>query len=155
MKLLPKHADNMNRPLLTVDLVPKTCWCHNVRSEVSPAQWDILRKQCYRNADYKCEICGGTGPDWPVECHEVWEYNDKSRTQILRRLIALCPSCHQVKHIGLAGIQGNYDIAVDHIMSVNNWNRHEAEMHINEAFDTWRLRNEHNWTLDIAWLKYI
>ena len=57
---------------LTIELVPKTAWYKNVRSEVSKDRWDELRKECYRNANYKCEVCGGTGPKWPVECHEIW-----------------------------------------------------------------------------------
>ena len=56
---------------LTIELVPKTSWYSNVRSNVSRSQWDKLRKKCYLNADYKCEVCGDTGIKqgfkWPVE----------------------------------------------------------------------------------------
>jgi hypothetical protein len=54
----------------------------------------------------RCEICGGRGPEHPVECHERWRYNDLIRTQTLVRMIALCPACHQVKHVGLANVRG-------------------------------------------------
>ena len=70
---------------LTIELVPSTAWYSNVRSNVTSSQWDVLRKECYKNAGYKCEVCGGKGPKHPVECHEIWEYNDESFTQTLKR----------------------------------------------------------------------
>ena len=58
--------------LLTVELVPETAWFKNLRFEVSPLHWDEIRTKCYVAAGWKCEVCGGKGPKWPVECHEVW-----------------------------------------------------------------------------------
>jgi hypothetical protein len=91
---------------LTVELVPKTSWYHNVRALVDEMTWDRIRHQVWRQAEYRCEICGGRGPEHPVECHEVWRYDDRTRVQALVRMIALCPACHQVKHLGLANVQG-------------------------------------------------
>ncbi len=91
---------------LTIELVPKTSWCHNVRALTDELGWDRIRRQVYRQAGYRCEICGGRGPEHPVECHEVWRYDDRTRVQLLVRMIALCPACHQVKHLGLANVQG-------------------------------------------------
>lgn len=138
---------------LTVELVPKTCWHVNVRSEVPEWKWEVLKRRCFRDADNKCEVCGGVGSKWPVECHEIWEYDSENYIQILKGLIALCPNCHQVKHIGLAGIHGNYDSAVDHLMKVNEWDDYDVAFHIEEAFDIWRERSAHEWELDITWLK--
>ena len=56
---------------LTVELVPSTCWYTNVRSHVPKAVWDRLRRQVAAEAGDRCEICGGRGRRWPVECHEV------------------------------------------------------------------------------------
>jgi len=56
---------------LTVELVPSTCWYTNVRSNVSKAVWDRLRRRVATDAGKSCEICGGRGGRWPVECHEV------------------------------------------------------------------------------------
>ena len=60
---------------LTIELVPESCWYSNVRSEVSKATWDVLRKAAYKKAGYVCEICGGKGPTYPVACHEMWSYD--------------------------------------------------------------------------------
>jgi hypothetical protein len=82
---------------LTVELVSKTSWYNNVRALVDERGCDRIRRQVYRQADHRCEICGGRGPEHPVECHEVWRYDDRTRVQLLVRMIALCPACHQVK----------------------------------------------------------
>ena len=102
-------------PRLQVELVPSTCWFSNVRDHVSKTDWDTLRKATYQKAGHVCEICGGRGPKWPVECHEIWHYDDESLTQTLKGLIALCPSCHETKHIGLAGLRGRVEIAKVHL----------------------------------------
>src|SRR4051794_19953715 len=61
-------------PRLTIELVPRTCWLSNVRNHVEKSQWDFIRKSVYLKASNKCEICGGKGPKWPVECHEIFEF---------------------------------------------------------------------------------
>ena len=88
--------------LLTIELVPSTCWFSNVRDHVSKSIWDKLRKATYRQSNYRCEICGDRGSKHPVECHEIWHYDDDKYIQTLTGLTALCPDCHRVKHIGLA-----------------------------------------------------
>lgn len=135
---------------LTIELVPETSWFSNLRSLLSPEDWDKIRKHCYKKADYKCEICGGIGPKHPVECHETWEYIGE--TQKLIGLIALCPSCHEVKHIGLAGLNGRHDEAVKHFCKVNNCSKVEAEKCISEAFELWQKRSQQDWTLDVRLL---
>ncbi len=64
-------------PRLTIELVPSTRWFSNVRTEVSPEEWDRLWKAAARDARYRCEVCSGKGSKWPTECHEHWEYDDE------------------------------------------------------------------------------
>ena len=47
--------------LLTIELVPRTCWGSNVRSLVSRGDWNWVRATAYAQAGYLCEIWGGTG----------------------------------------------------------------------------------------------
>lgn len=137
---------------LSVELVPKTSWFKNLRSMLTPGDWDRLRRGTYRKADYRCEICDGQGPNHPVECHEIWHYDDKRHQQILTGLIALCPACHQVKHIGLASIQGKFEQALNHLMQVNRWTEHQAIRHIKAAGKKQRERNKFKWEVDISWV---
>jgi 5-methylcytosine-specific restriction endonuclease McrA len=135
---------------LTIELVPSSSWLNNVRAIVSRKQWDILRSQVYDQAWNVCQICGGVGPKHPVECHEIWHYDDKKLIQKLEGMIALCPDCHMVKHIGLARIQNRGEKAVKHFMKVNKLSKKEAEKHIQNAFMTWNARSRKKWKLDIS-----
>lgn len=137
---------------LTIELVPETAWFSNVRSEVSKSTWDRIRRKCYKEAGYVCEICGGKGPKHPVECHEIWEYNDDTYKQILKGLISLCPNCHKVKHPGLAQIKGETDIVINQLMKVNNIPKTKAINYINESFNVWEERSKHEWECDISYL---
>ncbi|MFA5416934.1 MAG: HNH endonuclease [Bacteroidales bacterium] len=134
---------------LEIELVPQTSFYNNVRSHVSTEEWDILRRECYQNASYKCEICGGIGDQWPVECHEKWEYDDIKHIQKLTGFIALCPNCHKVKHFGRTQLFGEEDLATSHFMKVNNLNKFEAKIEINKAIHIWEIRSQYNWILDI------
>lgn len=143
----------MEQIKLTIELVPSTSWFSNLRSLLSAEEWDKIRKGCYKHAEYKCEICGGIGPKHPVECHETWEYDEEKAVQKLIGLIALCPNCHEVKHIGLAGIRGRKAQATSHFCKVNECTEVEAQKYITEAFELWGKRSELEWQLDINLLE--
>lgn len=137
---------------LTIELVPQTSWFSNVRSEVTQTQWDVIRKSVYSKAYDICEICGGVGPKHPVECHEIWSYDDQEKLRKLEGMIALCPSCHMVKHMGFAQIQNKGEQAIKHFMRVNKLTRAQARAYIDEAFQTWEKRSQYVWTVDISHL---
>ena len=138
---------------LTVELVPSTCWYTNVRSNVSKAVWDRLRRHVAADAGQRCEICRGRGRRWPVECHEVWHYDDATKVQRLDRLVALCPACHEVKHSGLASKRGRLEAVIDHLADVNGWSPDDAALYLEVAFEQWARRSRHQWTLDISTLR--
>ena len=138
---------------LSIEMVPSTSWYNNVRSMVTKKEWDIIRKKVYAKADYKCEICGKKGKAHPVECHETWEYDDENHIQKLTGMIALCPSCHLVKHMGRAKIVGKYDDARKHLSKTNKWTASDAELYIEAQFEKWAQRCNHQWTIDTAILK--
>ena len=140
----------MKEPKLTIELVPETAWGSNLRLVLSVKDWDVLRRACYEKAGFVCEICGGKGSNHSVEAHEVWEYNDKTHVQKLLRLIALCPSCHEVKHFGRAEAIGNRPRALMNLMQVNNWSRAYAESYIAQVYELWNARSNFMWTLDTS-----
>jgi len=143
----------LSEPPLTVELVPQTCWFSNVRDHVNESIWDQLRNTAYKAAEYYCEICGGQGEKWPLECHEVWEYRENKHIQILKRLSVLCPSCHEVKHIGHAEIRGRGEAAKQHLSTVNNWNSENTEEYLQEVWGIWEKRSRYKWKLDLTWLE--
>jgi hypothetical protein len=137
-------------PRLTVELVPRTCWFSNVRDRVSREDWDRMRSQVYEYAGRRCEVCGGRGSKHPVECHEVWEYDEATAVQRLVRMIALCPACHEVKHVGLAGVKGRGEIAAAHLAEVNGWSAAVADRYVRSAFAVWEERSARTWSLDVS-----
>ena len=135
---------------LTIELVPSSCWFSNVRAVVTRKQWDSLRSKVYSQAYHLCQICGGVGKKHPVECHEIWHYDDKNLVQKLEGMIALCPSCHMVKHIGLAQLQDRGDRALKHLMKINGLDKTLAEKYIADAFSIWAMRSGKSWKLDLS-----
>jgi hypothetical protein len=138
---------------LDIELVPSTSWYNNVRAVVTKTQWDKIKSAVASKAYYVCEICGGVGPKHPVECHEVWAYNDKTHVQTLERMIALCPDCHTVKHFGLAQVMNRTAKATAHLMKINKIDYFTASRYIDDAFKLWEKRSKKKWTVDISRLK--
>lgn len=141
-----------NKLKLSIELVPATCWFSNVRSVVSKTQWDKIRKQVYAKAKHVCQICGGVGFRHPVECHEIWSYDDQNQIQKLEGMIALCPDCHRVKHFGFARTQGKGKQAFRHLIKVNKLTNQKAEQYLQEVFEIWYQRSQKSWMLDISHL---
>jgi hypothetical protein len=142
---------------LTLDLVPRTCWGSNVRSMVAATAWDRIRRDTYRAAGYRCEVCSGVGSQHPVDCHEVWVYeltrgDDDSATwtQRLERMTALCPACHEVKHFGRATVRGRGDAALAHLIQVNGWTEPQGRQYLEDQRRVWEERSSRPWALDIS-----
>lgn len=138
---------------LSIELVPASCWMSNVRSAVTKAQWNKIRSEVASQAWDICQICGGVGPKHPVECHEIWFYDDDNLVRKLVGMIALCPNCHGVKHFGYSRTQGKRKETLHHFMKVNQLSEEEAEEAIAKSFETWEKRSKKEWKLDISLLQ--
>lgn len=136
---------------LTIELIPRSSWDVNLRSYLTKSQWDKVRRKCYQDAGYRCEICNGVGKKHPVECHERWEF-ENGQVKLLG-LIALCPSCHEVKHIGRADAVGRGPQALSHLMKVNGLTKSEAMGYVRHAFRIWQDRSKRQWELNIDYLE--
>lgn len=86
------------KPLkLTVEWVPRTSSGKRLSKQLPPSEWKKIRERVYAEYGQQCAICGIRRGDRRLDCHEVWEYDDATRAQRLRRLVALCSLCHRVK----------------------------------------------------------
>ena len=141
-----------NPPRLLLELVPAPNWGWNLRSELKKSEWDRVRGVVYERAGHVCEVCGGKGRKWPVECHERWHYDDEAGVETLVGLEALCPPCHEVRHMGRAISVGNGERASKHLGKVNGWNPEQVAVHVNQAFAVWHERSRRSWSLDLSWL---
>jgi hypothetical protein len=143
---------------LTIDLVPETCWYSSLYRQIPQSKWKKLRKQACAEAGDACQICGAKGR---LNCHEVWEFDDKTFTQKLKGFVALCSMCHHIKHFGMFQIlvgkgQLDLDAVIDHFCKVNNVSRKVFGAHKTQAFDVWRERSQHQWEADLGkWREFI
>lgn len=137
---------------LNFELVPDSCWYSNLRSILSLAQWDFIRKDAYARAGGKCMICGA--PSRRLEAHERWEYDEGACVQKLADVVAVCHSCHDVIHIGRTQLLGGEERACAHFMKVNGCTYAEYRKALGEANTAHRRRNQiSEWKLDLGWLK--
>jgi len=138
------------RVQLSIELIPATSSFRNLRFVLPAAHWDRIRTAVYREAHYRCEICGDRGSRHPVECHEEWLYDEALEVQKLARLVALCPDCHAVKHYGRALANYIAEPAFRHLCGVNRWDGGTADRYLEDVFRLWELRSAIHWTLDLA-----
>ena len=142
----------MKKPKLTIELIPSTSFYTNVRSILPKSQWDRLRKDSYKKAQFKCEICKESGLDQgykhALECHEIWEYK-ADNTQLLKGLISLCPRCHQVKHIGRTIAIGKKKEAYAHMKKVNKFTKDMIDAYIGYCFQEQKERSKIKWKLNL------
>lgn len=67
-------------------------------------------------------------------------------------LIALCSSCHMVKHIGRADVMGYRKEAEKHLCKVNGWSLSQTQAYIEAQFEKWAERSYYSWDINIDWL---
>lgn len=127
---------------LNFQLVPDGCWYTNLRSALPKEVWDKLRRAAYARAGGKCAICGASSR---LEAHEVWNYDDNNHIQTLRDIIAVCPACHEVIHIGRTSLLGREPQAQAHFMKVNGCSQSEYHAALGEANRIHAERSRYEW----------
>ena len=137
---------------LNFELVPDGCWYSNLRSILSKSDWEIIKASVRKKADGKCSICGAKAK--VLHAHEVWSYDEKNAVQKLEKVIAVCPDCHSVIHIGFTQLKGDEKRAEEHFMKVNACSYAEYRQALGKANEEHKRRNQvSEWTLDLSWLK--
>lgn len=148
--------DGLGPGQLRADLLPATTWGSNLRG-LFPADWDRLRLPICTAAGNRCEVCGAeafmdNGRRCRPHCHELWIFEHKNgrHVQRLDTLIALCPDCHRVQHIGLAGLNSETDAVIAKLCEVNCWTRQQAQRELNRAQAAYEQRQRYRWDLDLS-----
>lgn len=137
---------------LEFELVPDSVWGSNLRSILSKAQWDVVRKEAYARANGRCMICGR--PAKRLEAHEKWSYDEKNAVQKLEDVVALCHACHETVHIGRTQLMGREAEAAAHFCKVNGCNYAAYRKALGKATEDHLRRNRiAEWKLDLSYLK--
>lgn len=87
-------------PLLTMPNVPRPLHGLPPRKIMGATAWNRVRKRCYFNAGYKCEICGVDPPKGQLHSHELYSYDWLEGTGKFERCIAICKKDHDFIHSG-------------------------------------------------------
>lgn len=89
-------------PLITMPNVPRPLHRLNPRNIMGQSTWNHVRKRCYYNAHYKCEICGVDFAEIKPRyaAHELYSYDYMAGTGKFERCIAICAQCHNAIHSG-------------------------------------------------------
>lgn len=147
-----RYRPELKPPYIRPWMVPQTLWGKNLRSLLPKESWDVVRRHAYEQAGHRCRVCGGRGPQWPVEADEAWAYDDATLTQTLKGVIALCPDCHSVRHWGKSMVDGREEETLAHLMTINGWTRAQAEHAAEIAMTQWHERSRHEWKSDYSWV---
>ena len=136
---------------LQFELIPEECWRGSLYHNLTPTDWDKVRKDAYARAGYRCCICGRKDR---LEAHEKWSYDDEKALQKLEDVLALCHNCHEVKHIGRAQLIGRGADAMEWFMKVNDCSQIDFHEALGQANAEYKERNKiEGWVTDVSWLK--
>jgi hypothetical protein len=137
---------------LNFELVPDGCWYSNLRSILSPKDWNMIKKDAKVRSGGVCSICGKKTDK--LDAHEVWSYDVEKGVQKLENVISVCKDCHSVIHIGYTQLKGNIERAEQHYQKVNACTYAEYRQDLNKANILHKERNKvSEWKLDLTWLK--
>jgi len=118
---------------LKIEPIPISTWGISLANKLSPNEWRELRQKVYRDADYRCKICGATNRT--LHCHEVWAFDDRKRIQRLVGLECCCESCHDVHHFGRTSqVRGKSYVerCIGHWCKVNKKTRKDFMVYLQE-----------------------
>ena len=137
----------MKKLKLSLELIPEQNWGLSLANKLPKPVWNWFRKKVYLKFHYVCAICGSPGE---MHCHEVWEWNQKRKWQILKGAQCLCRDCHHIKHWGRTiaefhkgTLTADYiKKLTQHFCTVNNCTEVEFEVHKLEARELWASRSK-------------
>jgi hypothetical protein len=115
--------------------------------------WDIIRRDVYKQAKYKCQCCGKSL--CRLAAHEVWSYDDDRKIQKLKDIIAVCQTCHDVIHFGrsqfvYAKTPKKLQFLIDHWAKVNNRKVGDWIPYYRKITDIYYIRSKINFTVEIG-----
>ena len=133
---------------LVPQLVPKPLWGKSAAQIFGRhSLWTQIRSDTLVAANHTCEACLAKGI--PLDCHEVWHYDDEHGVATLAALKIHCEYCHMAVHIGRAAQHGNRDAAIAQLCKVNGITPEEAEKLRKNAMAVWSERSKKKWRIAV------
>lgn len=136
---------------LEIQPIPISSWGISLASRLPQKEWDEIRHENYRDADYTCVICGATNRT--LNCHEVWKFDDRRRIQRLVELECCCNLCHDVHHFGRSKetkSKAYVDRLIGHWCKVNKKTRRDFALYLREIFEINKKRADRIYTIKVG-----
>ncbi|MDR1991130.1 MAG: hypothetical protein LBP70_00125 [Mycoplasmataceae bacterium] len=87
-----------------------------------------MGKCCYCNKVYRIGL---------IECHEEWDWDVDTHKQLLKRVVPVCPFCHNVVHFG-QGDEGFRRLAYSWLKYIDKFNDEQSEAYRNYIYNIQR-----------------
>ena len=136
---------------LRIQSIPISSWGISLASRLPKDKWDKIRREVYRKAGYRCEVClDGSGT---LNCHEQWSFDDRKRIQRLVGFQCVCGLCHDTIHYGRSSQVHNaayLEELMKHWMEVNRKTKKDWEAHLKETAETNRKRANRRYLVKVG-----
>ncbi len=125
---------------LEITPIPNSTWGVSLSGKLPKDEWDKIRRECYRQADYQCEICGAEDT---LFAHEIWRFDNKKRIQHFAGLECCCRDCSDVHHFGRSSqvySKARQEELIKHWCRTNGKTRRDFQTHLSEVFEISKKR---------------
>lgn len=138
--------------MININLIPSNMWFLNLRKLLSETQWTKLSNEIRSAQNWTCQACRISikqlkSTKW-FDCHEMWNFNDKTQEVELQCLVCLCKKCHTTTHFGYAQVKQKSESSFKHLCKVNHWDSESAALYIEACFEQWSKRSNKKWELN-------
>jgi len=126
---------------LAIEPIPQSTWGKSLANLMPQREWDKIRHEAYKEADYQCEVCGEV--NLPLFCHEKWRFDDKRCVQHFAGFEACCELCSDVHHFGRSKetkTKVYVERLIKHWCKVNGKTRQKFNQHLAETYVVNRKR---------------
>jgi len=129
-------------------LVPKPLWGINAHDLLAWETWQHIRRDTFAQDNHVCVICE---QQLPLECHEVFSYDDTAGVAVLEKLESRCTDCHACNHLGRLRKRNpdEFRHALVRIGRLNKMKPEEVVLLVKEAFRLHSTRTK-SWELKVA-----
>jgi hypothetical protein len=154
---MAEFYDRRTMPPIVPDTIPITSWGSSLFNLLTLESWNAVRHLVIARRGNLCQLCG-RNPRNKLDVHEVWAYSmplpraveTLCGVQRLMGLAALCQTCHELFHPGLARVRGRDRIVRGHLKIINRWNDAEYEAYRRAMERRNIMRSQRMWVLDLS-----
>ena len=126
---------------LAIEPVPISTWGVSLANRLEPKEWNKLRHQAYKEADYQCEVCGEV--NLPLHLHEQWRFDERAKVQRFAGFEVCCELCHSVHHFGRSKetkTKAYVERLIKHWCKVNEKSRQKFNQYLVEIYEVNKMR---------------